>query len=102
MLDQEVLFIRTLRDSGKAKRLRGNAKVRAVPCSFGGEPMGGWIEAKAELIGGEELDSIDHLFRGKYGIQKALTDLGMSIRGKKYVMYRLKAVVSTSGRPQAS
>lgn len=92
VLDQDVLCIRTLQDSGKVKRIRGNANVRAVPSSFGGEPMGSWIEATAELIGGKESVRINDLFKGKYGIQKTLTDLGMSLRGKRYVMYRLKMV----------
>ena len=100
VLDQDALYIRTLQDSGKVGRLRGNANVRAVPSSFGGKPMGRWIDATAELIGERESASIIDLFRVKYGIQIALTDLGMRIRRKRYVMYKLKTLRwTTAPRP---
>ncbi len=90
VLDKDVLYIRTLRDSGKAGRLRGNANVRVVPSSFGGKPAGRWIEATAEPIDEGNLARIHGLFRGKYGIQITLTDLRARIRRKQYVMYMMK------------
>jgi PPOX class probable F420-dependent enzyme len=92
VLEQDALYIRTLRDSGKAGRIRGNANVRVVPSSFGGKPTGGWIEATAEPVDEKNSTRIHDLFKGKYGIQIMLTDLRARIRRKKYVMYMIKTL----------
>jgi PPOX class probable F420-dependent enzyme len=84
------LCIRTLEGSGKVKRLRANPRVRVVPSSFGGKPEGSWIDATAEKVNGGDSVRINDLFKKKYGIQKALTDFGNGLRGKKYITYRLR------------
>jgi PPOX class probable F420-dependent enzyme len=73
--DQGVLFVRTGAESGKVKRLKRNAQVKVVPCSMGGNPLGTWVGASAEVVSDmSESARIEGLLRKKYGIQKALFD----------------------------
>ncbi len=101
VLRGDALYIRTLLDSGKVKRLRENANVRAVPSGFGGEPMGSWVQATAREAD-EESIAVDELFNRKYGVQKRLTDIGVRLRGKKYLVYQLtmaRPASQQSGQP---
>jgi uncharacterized protein len=91
-MDSGELYVRTLEDSGKVKRLRTNPKVRIVPSSFEGKPSGSWIDATAERANGGDSAHVNDLFKKKYGIQKALTDFVNGLRGKKYITYRLRVV----------
>ncbi len=84
----DALYIRTLQDSGKAKRLCGNANVRAAPSSFGGEPMGSWIQATVKAAG-DDSGPVNELFNRKYGVQKRLMDVRARLVGKKYLTYEL-------------
>jgi uncharacterized protein len=73
--DQGVLFVRTGAESGKVKRLKRNAQVKVVPCSMGGNPLGTWVGASAEVVSDmSESVRIEGLLRKKYGIQKAMFD----------------------------
>ena len=44
------LFFRTYKQSGKAKRLRNFADVRAAPCTFLGKPTGHAVSGSARLL----------------------------------------------------
>ncbi len=38
--DGNVLYVRTIQDSGKVKRARNTLRMRIVPCGRAGEPLG--------------------------------------------------------------
>ncbi len=42
-----TLFVRTDGDTGKAKRIRGNPRIRIAPCTIRGKPKGDWVNAEA-------------------------------------------------------
>src|SRR5438128_10610399 len=64
------LYIYSLADAGKVKRIRNNPRVRVVPCSFRGEPKGEWIEARARILGPGEAARGHRLLDQKYGLMK--------------------------------
>jgi hypothetical protein len=70
-----VLYVRTIADSGKVKRIRNNERVRIVPCKSGGEPLGEWDEARAELVGAGKAEQVNSLLKRKYGLIKSMFDL---------------------------
>jgi PPOX class probable F420-dependent enzyme len=73
------LFITTMNESGKVKRIRRNPTVNVAPCKVGGEILGTWQKAEAVII--EELSriqEIDKLLNKKYGLMKKLFELGGS------------------------
>lgn len=70
-----VLYVRTIADSGKVKRIRNNERVRIVPCKSGGEPLGEWDEARAELVDAGKAEQVNSLLKRKYGLIKSMFDL---------------------------
>ncbi len=67
-----TLFVRTDGDTGKAKRIRGNPRIRIAPCTMRGKPKGDWINAEAQFAGEEEAEKAYKLLKEKYGMQYRL------------------------------
>lgn len=65
-----VLYIYTLADSGKAKRLRNNPRVRAAPCDIRGNVHGDWADGEARLIPAGEAREADRLLSRKYWMKR--------------------------------
>ena len=62
----EKLYVYSEADSGKAKRIRRNSRVRIAPCDMRGKLLGCWIEARAEIVAGEEAARGMRLLNTKY------------------------------------
>jgi PPOX class probable F420-dependent enzyme len=69
------LYIYSLADAGKVKRIRNNPRVRVAPCDVRGGNIGEWVEATARIEdpGGEKLGM--SVLTKKYGLMKRLGDL---------------------------
>lgn len=68
------LFVYTVGNTGKVKRVRNNARVRVAPCDRRGKLLGEWIEARAEVVTGETAARGLKLLTQKYFL-KRLFDL---------------------------
>ncbi len=44
---QGTLYVRTGKDTGKAKRIRRDPNIRMAPCSGRGTPKAAWVETEA-------------------------------------------------------
>jgi PPOX class probable F420-dependent enzyme len=75
-------YVYTLPDSGKAKRIRNNPKVRINPCSMRGDLRGEWVEARARICSGEEEAKGQALLNEKYGMPKRIGDFFSRLRGR--------------------
>lgn len=75
MIDNNMVYVVTSSDTGKAKRLRNNPAVRIMPSGFRGEPKGEWIEGKARFAEGAEAERAIQLRKKKYGLQARLAGL---------------------------
>jgi uncharacterized protein len=64
------LYLYTLADSGKVKRIRNNPLVRAVPCDFRGNPLGEWIEGEARALSYEDARIANRLLNQKYWMKR--------------------------------
>ena len=62
----EKLYAYSTVDSGKAKRIRNNPRVRVAPCDVRGKLLGEWIEARAEIVTGTEAEQGMKLLNKKY------------------------------------
>jgi len=62
----ETLYVYSTADSGKAKRIRNNPRVRVAPCDVRGKLFGEWIDARAEIVTGEEAEHGMQLLNKKY------------------------------------
>jgi len=60
------LYVYTIGVSGKVKRIRNNPRVRIAPCDMRGNVLGEWMEARAEIVTGEEAVRGTRLLNKKY------------------------------------
>jgi uncharacterized protein len=60
------LYIYTVDNTGKVKRIRNNPRVRIAPCDMRGKILGEWIDAAAEIVAKEEAVRGMRLLNKKY------------------------------------
>jgi hypothetical protein len=65
-----ILYVYSLADSGKVKRIRNNPRVRVVPSDLRGNPKGEWVEARAEILDAEGAARGHQLLRRKYLLKR--------------------------------
>jgi len=63
------LLVFTDVESGKARRIRNDPRVRLAPGDFRGRPLGRSVEAVARILDGAEESVADRALREKYGWQ---------------------------------
>lgn len=61
-----ALYVYSTGDSGKVKRIRNNPQVRVAPCDMRGNLRGEWLDARAEILSGEEAEKGMRLLNRKY------------------------------------
>lgn len=88
--DQGVLYMRTPAASAKVKRIRNNPHVRVVPSDVRGNPLGVWLDGKAQLIDADEAKWVNDLIKRKYGLLKRLIDLRSRLKGTKAVVIAVR------------
>lgn len=66
------LYVYSLAEAGKVKRIRNNPRVRVMPCDFRGGPKGEWVEATARILDGAEASKAERLLDKKYGLMKKI------------------------------
>src|ERR1700681_4817106 len=62
----QTLYVYSTADSGKAKRIRNDSRVRVAACDVRGKLLGEWVEARAEIVTGEEAEHGMQLLNKKY------------------------------------
>jgi PPOX class probable F420-dependent enzyme len=71
--DGETIFVQTVANSGKVKRIRNNGHVNVVPCKMDGTPTSMWVPANArEIVDAETAKNVDRLLNKKYGLVKKM------------------------------
>ncbi len=81
-----TFYVYTLPDSGKAKRIRNNPKVRVAPCDMRGNLRGAWVEARARISEAPEAAHGQELLRRKYGWLKIVGDFFSRMRGRTQIV----------------
>jgi hypothetical protein len=85
-----VLYVSTIDNSGKVKRLRNNGRVRIAPCDARGGLKGEWVEAQAKIVEGETATKANSLLDKKYGFQKKMFDSMAKLRKNKHAMIQIQ------------
>jgi PPOX class probable F420-dependent enzyme len=88
-LEAGKLYIWTVRDSGKIKRIRNNPLVSVAPSSHMGKPRGPAIAAVARILSPWEQETAQRLMNDKYGWMKRLFELVWRLRGQAHVYLEL-------------
>jgi len=84
------LYVYTVGVSGKVKRIRNNPRVRISPCTASGKPLGDWVEARAEIVTGEEAEHGMKLLNKKYVPWKQLLDFFASFRRRERIVFAIR------------
>jgi uncharacterized protein len=71
--DGDAIAVWTPTGSGKVKRIRHNPQVMVAPCTFGGEPLGDAVPARAEILDAAGSQRIRKLIKKKYWLTGPLT-----------------------------
>jgi uncharacterized protein len=83
------IYIYTIGDTGKVKRIRNNSHVKIAPCTIKGDPLGEWADAKAEIVTGEEAGRAMKLLNKKYIPLKQVLDFLAFFRRRQRVVMAL-------------
>ena len=87
-----TLYVYTLIDSGKTKRIRANRAVRIAPCDARGKVTGDWIEARAKIVDGREFEVGMRLLDRKYSVMKRVLDVSAKLfRPRTRVVFAIQA-----------
>ena len=87
-----TLYIYSLVNVGKVKRLRNNPKVRIMPCDVRGTPKGEWVEAKALILDEREATLGHKLLNKKYGWVKRIGDAFSKLRQRQRVVIAMEII----------
>ena len=87
------LYAYTLANSGKAKRIRRTDIVKIAPCDARGTTTGPWIDARAEIVSGEEFERGMRLINRKYRPWKQMLDLtALMFRRRQRIVLAIRLV----------
>ena len=64
--NEAKLYLYTIGVSGKVKRIRNNGRVRIAPCDMKGRVLGDWVDARAEIVIGDDAEHGMKLLNKKY------------------------------------
>ncbi len=88
------LYAWTQAQSGKAKRIRGQGRIKVAPCKSRSEPLGDWVEAAAAADASEEaLNYTTRLMKQKYGIAFWIAYLFGRLRRAEYTSLKIRCEI---------
>ncbi len=80
------LYIYTIENTGKVKRVRNNPRVKIAPCNRTGGLQGEWIDASARVVEGEEAARGLKLLTQKYFLKRVFDLFAVFRRAKREVL----------------
>jgi uncharacterized protein len=86
----DALYVRTVANSGKVKRIRRRAAVNIAVCKVDGALLGDWLPASArELVDPETAAKVDRMLDQKYGLLKKMFAAASRLQGHKYTVLEI-------------
>jgi PPOX class probable F420-dependent enzyme len=90
--EQGVLYIYTLANAGKVKRIRRNPHIRLAPCTMRGTVIGPWVEAEATIVDATTAAHGHAVLRHKYGWMKRIGDLCSCLVHRERVVIAIRVL----------
>ena len=81
-VDRDIIYVYSLADAGKVKRIRNNPRIRIAPCDARGTLKDAWVDASARIVDEREAAHAHALFVAKYRWMKRVADLVRKVRPK--------------------
>src|SRR5215831_16362261 len=91
--EQGVLYIYTLTNAGKVKRIRRHPRIRLAPCTMRGTVTGPWVEADATIVDAPTAAHGHALLRHKYGWMKRIGDVFSRLLHRERVVIAIRLLV---------
>jgi PPOX class probable F420-dependent enzyme len=88
--DGGLLYIYSLADAGKVKRIRNNTRVRIAPCDMRGKLKGEWVDARARSLQGDEAARGHRLLDEKYGLLKKIGNVFSKLKTRERVVIAIE------------
>jgi uncharacterized protein len=86
----ESLYVQTMVNSGKVKRIRNNGRVNIAPCRMNGKLTGSWVPAQARLVTDPKLSTAaDRLLNRKYGLLKKIFSSQRASKGAQDIILEI-------------
>jgi uncharacterized protein len=86
----DALYVRTVANSGKVKRIRRQAAVNIAACKVDGALLGDWLPASARvLVDAETAAKVDRMLDQKYGLLKKMFAAASRLQGHKYTVLEI-------------
>ncbi|HKP87692.1 MAG TPA: PPOX class F420-dependent oxidoreductase [Blastocatellia bacterium] len=79
-----VIYVYSLADAWKVKRIRNNPHVRIAPCDFRGKLKGAWVDADARILDRAGEEKGQRLLNQKYGLVKKIGGFFSKLRKKEH------------------
>ena len=90
--DQGVLYVYTLANAGKVKRIRRNPRIRIAACTMRGTVTGPWVEAEASIVDATTASHGHALLRHTYGWMKGIGDLVSRLMHRERVVIAIRVL----------
>ncbi len=87
-----LLYIYTLANSWKVKRIRRNPRVRIAPCTMRGKVTGQWVEAESQVVDGTTAEHGNMLLLRKYGWKKRMGNIFSALMKRERVVMTIRLV----------
>ena len=87
----DTIYVQTMANSGKVKRIRNNGGVNVTPCKMDGTPTGTWVPADAREISNAEIaKKVNHMLDKKYGLMKKMFAMNAARQGRQDTILEVK------------
>lgn len=86
------IYVYSLANAGKVKRIRNNPRVKIAPCDIRGNVKGEWVEAEARIVDPAAAVHGHKLLTRKYGLLKRLGDFFSKLRKRDRVVMTIRPV----------
>src|SRR5262249_54205752 len=90
--EQGVLYVYTLANAGKVKRIRRHPRIRIAPCTMRGTVIGPWGEADATIVDATTPAHGHALLRHKHGWLKGIGDLFSGLVHRERVVIAIRVL----------
>lgn len=84
------LYVYTIDNAGKLKRIRNNPRVNVAPCDMRGGLKGDWVAAQAEILTGAQAKHGMQLLNKKYFPWKQLLDFFAMFGKRQRTVFMLR------------
>ncbi len=85
-----LLYVYTVGNTGKVKRIRNNPRVRVAPCDIRGGNIGEWSDARTQILQGDAAAEGMHAIDHKYYPWKLLLDIFAAFRRRERTVFAIR------------